>query len=88
MSIIFPPKYANFGEKETIFLENLKIETFGEFTKGFVVEPWTIQGLILYSKNASYALTFNTCNFTSEKFFCKLPEPQAALAKWVNFCTY
>ena len=46
MSIIFPPKYANFEEKETNFLENRKIETFGEFTKGFVVEPRNIQGLI------------------------------------------
>ena len=46
MSIIFPPRYASFEEKETIFLENRKIETFGKFTKGFVVEPRNIQGLI------------------------------------------
>ena len=46
MSIIFPPRYASFEEKETIFLENRKIETFSEFTKGFVVEPRNIQGLI------------------------------------------
>ena len=46
MSTIFPPRYANFEEKETIFLENRKIETFGEFTKGFVVEPRNIHGLI------------------------------------------
>ena len=62
MSTIFPPKYASFEETETIFLENRKIETFGEFTKGFVVEPRNIQGLILYSKIASYALTVNTRN--------------------------
>ena len=44
MSTIFPPKYASF--EETIFLDNRKIETFGEFTKGFVVESRNIQGLI------------------------------------------
>lgn len=26
MSTIFPPKYASFEEKETIFIENRKIE--------------------------------------------------------------
>lgn len=35
MSTIFPPKYANFEEKETIFLDNRKINTFGEFRKCF-----------------------------------------------------
>ena len=33
MSTIFPPKKANFEEKETIFLDNRKINTFGEFRK-------------------------------------------------------
>lgn len=33
MSTIFPPKYKNFEEKKTIFLDNRKIDTFGEFRK-------------------------------------------------------
>lgn len=33
MSTIFPPKYANFEEKETIFLENRNIETLVSLQK-------------------------------------------------------
>lgn len=35
MSTFFPPQYTNFEEKKSIYLDNLKIDTFDEFRKYF-----------------------------------------------------